>query len=596
MKIKDVILELRKNPTVNSKLSVNDAVDKALDDLDNNKIPEILPGIANLFVSITKVDKLGINPKSEFSTPIGIFAYPAEYVHERLRGGKDTNSLPFAGEYPYVNIFSVRGNIIDLNNISPNMLDQYYDKLEDYWIDIMQHYRPLDDNNIEDLFKIFEDAKSKAMFKNKLGGQLWYVTMEMADYMSPIFGSAAPKVWNRIFRSIGIDGCVDNEGTGIIHTSEKTQAVFFSINAIKNVHRMKNSHNYSPVNLEKQKDLGASRNQFAIDTRKILDGMSSEEQWEYITKNSYYRAERILPYIRDPNVRWKLLDVRNDLFTQRQVISKLGKLSDKEIKFVIDQDPNNGTYLKGNDNYRNLPEWAVQQLILAGQPWAMKYTKNPPEEVQFAMVDYDGMLLERLLKLKLNPSEYIKRIAVGQNAAAIKFIKNPSIELQREAIDQSSYAAEYIDDLAEELQLLIISRAAQNFILINNPTEKAQLKVVSKTGWYINDIIKKGIVPSEAVQWTAVTNVGDAIIPIIKSGIIPSEAVKLAAVTNTPAVIENFYGRGEQLRPSLAIVNAAKAGGWNPDEFWGKNFNNTDTDTDTGEEIWDTDTGEEIWD
>lgn len=567
MKIKDVILELRKNPTVNSKLSVNDAVDKALDDLDNNKIPEILPGIANLFVSITKVDKLGINPKSEFSTPIGIFAYPAEYVHERLRGGKDTNSLPFAGEYPYVNIFSVRGNIIDLNNISPNMLDQYYDKLEDYWIDIMQHYRPLDDNNIEDLFKIFEDAKSKAMFKNKLGGQLWYVTMEMADYMSPIFGSAAPKVWNRIFRSIGIDGCVDNEGTGIIHTSEKTQAVFFSINAIKNVHRMKNSHNYSPVNLEKQKDLGASRNQFAIDTRKILDGMSSEEQWEYITKNSYYRAERILPYIRDPNVRWKLLDVKTDLFTQRQVISKLGKLSDKEIKFVIDQDPNNGKYLKFNGNLKNLPEWAAQQLVLAGQNWAMNHVKNPSEEVQEVMVENDGMLIERLLKL--NPSEQVKQIAVEQNPDAIKFIINPSIELQEAAILQRGETIKYINDPSEEIQMLAIRAATQNIHWIKNPTEKVQLRAVAlMPGNSIAMIIQKGIVPSEVVQWTAVTRDGNAIIPIIKSGIIPSEAVKIAAVTSVPAVIENFYGRGEQLRPSSAVVNAAKAGGWNPDEFW----------------------------
>jgi hypothetical protein len=581
MKIKDVILELRKNPTVNTKLSVNDAIAKALDDNDNNKIPDILPGIANLFVSITKVDKLGINPKSEFDTPIGIFAYPAEYVHERLKGGKDTKSLPFAGEYPYVNIFSVRGNIIDLNNITPKELNAYYDKLENYWIDIMQHYRPLDDNNIDDLFKIFEDSKSNAMFKDKLGGQLWYVTMEMADYMSPIFGSAAPKVWNRIFRSIGIDGCVDNEGTGIIHTSEKTQAVFFSINAIKNVHRMKNSHNYSSVNLERKKDLGASRNQFAIDTRKMLDRMSPEEQWKYITYktndnsknlNLSARAEMVLPYIRDPNVRWKLLDVRNDLeipFSQRQVISKLGKLSDKEIKFVIDQDPNNGIYLKFNGNLKNLPDWAAQQLVLAGQQnWAIKYVKNPSEEVQKVMVDHDGMLIEKLLKF--NPSEQVKQIAVEQNRFAIKFIKNPSIELQKTAVLQGGEAINYINDPSEEIQMLAIRAATQNLNWIKNPTEKVQLRAVALTpGTAIAMIIQKGIVPSEAVQWTAVTRNGNAIIPIIKSGIIPSEAVQLAAVTSVPAVIEYFYGKGEQLRPSLEVVNAAKAGGWNPDEFWG---------------------------
>jgi hypothetical protein len=50
-------------------------------------------------------------------------------------------------------------------------------------------------------------------------------------------------MWNKLFRAIGIDGAYD-PGIGIIHTSERTQAVFFSSNSITNTKRYYNK--YSP--------------------------------------------------------------------------------------------------------------------------------------------------------------------------------------------------------------------------------------------------------------------------------------------------------------------------------------------------------------
>ena len=562
MKSREFILELRKNPTVNTKLSVNDAVAKAL---DNNE-KDILPGIENVFVSFTKVDKLGINPKSQFKTPLGIFAYPARYVQKRTTGGADMKFLPYAGEYPYVNIFSARGNIIDLNAITDSDLDIYYEKLTRYWDDMMEHYDLMDDNSIASMEDIIRDSQTSARFKNIPGGRFWYVTMSIADQLSPAMGMSAPVVWNHIFRSIGIDGCVDNEGTGIIHTSEPTQAVFFSINAIKNVERMKNSHNYSSANLEKRRERGEDKKQFSINTRKLLDSMSSEDQWKYITNRSNrHIVERLLPYIRDLDIRWRLLnqDVDSIGLSQRQIIKGFGKLTDSEIEYIIDQNPSDGMYLIP----RNLPEWAAQKLVLAGQLWAIKYIKHVPEEIQLIMVENNGLTLHNFLKF--NPSEQVKLAAVEQNPEAIKYIKNPSMKIQLAAVTQNGSAIQSIDDPSEEIQMLAIRAATQNIHWIKNPTEKVQLRAVAlMPGNSIAMIIQKGIVPSEVVQWTAVTRDGNAIIPIIKSGIIPSEAVKIAAVTSAPAVIEYFYGKGEQLRPSLEVVNAAKAGGWNPDEFW----------------------------
>ena len=76
MHIKEIV-EARKNPELNPKESVN----KQLKDL-YDATTDTIPGsnIKNLFVSFTDLDKLGINPTSRYNTPIGIYAYPAEYV------------------------------------------------------------------------------------------------------------------------------------------------------------------------------------------------------------------------------------------------------------------------------------------------------------------------------------------------------------------------------------------------------------------------------------------------------------------------------------------------------------------------------------
>ena len=62
-----------------------------------------------------------------------------------------------------------------------------------------------------------------------------------------------PVAWNKLFRELRIDGAIDT-GVGIIHTSEPTQAVFFSINSIANVKRVENK--YSPDAVSKGQEVG----------------------------------------------------------------------------------------------------------------------------------------------------------------------------------------------------------------------------------------------------------------------------------------------------------------------------------------------------
>lgn len=59
----------------------------------------------DMYISFTQIDKIGINPQSDYNTPIGIYTYPLreiwkEFDHFGTHGG--TIKVPFAGNSPYV--------------------------------------------------------------------------------------------------------------------------------------------------------------------------------------------------------------------------------------------------------------------------------------------------------------------------------------------------------------------------------------------------------------------------------------------------------------------------------------------------------------
>ena len=59
----------------------------------------------NVFFTMTYVDKLGINPKSEYNTPLGIYSYPlnSEFF-EMLKNSK----LPYQTHAPFIQVFAIK--------------------------------------------------------------------------------------------------------------------------------------------------------------------------------------------------------------------------------------------------------------------------------------------------------------------------------------------------------------------------------------------------------------------------------------------------------------------------------------------------------
>lgn len=240
MKIHE-LLEARKNPAKNPKTSMNALLQKYYD--QNGE---------DTFVSFTSVDKLGINPKSKYDTPLGIYAYPLSYVLREI-GEYDSpkHVLPFAGDAPFVNVFTVESESVkNLADIDTGEFRTYTGKLK---LAFPEHASFVD--------SAIKSSEHQAL--NMSGaGRLWYVTKVLAERLSKGTSTKPPVMWNKIFRTIGIDGMVDADGDGIIHHNEPTQAVFFRrVGIVKNEARIYNK--YSPDDIEAKERHGKTQKQTA---------------------------------------------------------------------------------------------------------------------------------------------------------------------------------------------------------------------------------------------------------------------------------------------------------------------------------------------
>lgn len=218
------LLEARRNPELNPKVSINSQIAEF-----GNKFGDV-----TAFVSFTSIDKLGINPGSKYKTPLGIYAYPLSYVQSRIKTEHSPeHRLPFAGDQPYATLFTVDPKrIIFLSKFSKADLDTL--------ISHMGEVYPDDHSAID---RALAWAKQHANVKTA-GGIMWAMTMMFAGMNTSESQNRAAK-WNKVFQDLGIDGVVDDDGDGIIHSNERTQAVFFKKpGVIKNEKRIYNK--YSP--------------------------------------------------------------------------------------------------------------------------------------------------------------------------------------------------------------------------------------------------------------------------------------------------------------------------------------------------------------
>jgi hypothetical protein len=288
--------------------------------------------IGNWFVSMTDINKLGIHPGSKFKTPIGIYSYPLEYVISR----HNIEELPFASKRPYINLFKVdtSDGILysdDPKSITDSLLNDLYEK-----------YPRMSKLKID-----------RYDFRSNIS-EIWLRTW--------VYVSKDAKKWNHILRSVGVQGVVD-KGTGTVHPSEPTQAVFFSYDVIKDVHRFLNKNAEKGIRRKKRKRKKEDEQGLLFYNDPVEDEEKSDE-------SSSGDESSLLEHI---------FKIRNSIknWNPKGLVSNI-------LKFLSDEKHQNnyGDHLQVNNRiYKNLVKYEKDGLI----PGIVKEINNIKDQVPISL-------------------------------------------------------------------------------------------------------------------------------------------------------------------------------------------------------------------
>ena len=293
MRYRKYITEARRNPKLNPKLGIVQQLEKYKDREDiyisftgvdkNEKQPK--KGEKHLFPKGT--NKIGINPKTKFDTPAGVYAYPLKAMWNNIKG----DTIPFASDREYIQVLQVNHpNLIDVVDYTNDMLKTDINKLKHLFIEkahinlekhhndtianIHKHIKVTAEKIKEDEVKKDVISRLKARLEDeekvKNDNQNYYTSEEGQKDIEDIINRAAagaynnPKAytaskffnimkelsstlaqvtnnkkqtweWNWLLRKLGYEGFSDKQGTGVIHRNEPIQAFFTSMKHVKHL-------------------------------------------------------------------------------------------------------------------------------------------------------------------------------------------------------------------------------------------------------------------------------------------------------------------------------------------------------------------------
>ena len=322
-------------------------------------IQETHPNPENLVVTFTMIDKVGINPKSKYDTPLGIYFYPIDYVIEKRM------NVPFAKEQPYLNVceFTRPEKILhmtsDVNNQKGlDLLNVFAKEEVDLAIERLENNYELRSNYSKLWLVTREIAKKRAIFTS--------------DSLDVYYGGEEKTneavLWNANLRKCGIDGFVDHN-TKTIHENEPTQGVVFTGTALRRILVIpqilkKPLPDINKIPVHQIENLLKNINLFNSDIEKFLDDAENKDEIARI-------IIQYKPELSDENVFTLLAYAENkDEIARILGSDNINKL-DIDSVFHLLKDANEKEKMAeilGKANIDKLTDWYVFNLLY--------YTKN----------------------------------------------------------------------------------------------------------------------------------------------------------------------------------------------------------------------------
>ena len=171
----------------------------------------------NCFITFTSLEKVGVNPSTPYSTPVGVYAYKLHDVWNEL----EDNNYMFGIERPFVSVLRLAtANVLNIGTLP--------DK-EPYVSRMKQFYATNGGKDFQTLVSDFEACKTP-VYQNDLPGKFVY---NLGNYMCKrLSGEERGTVkrsmvlFNKLLRETGFEAVVDQTST--IHLLQPSQAVFLT--------------------------------------------------------------------------------------------------------------------------------------------------------------------------------------------------------------------------------------------------------------------------------------------------------------------------------------------------------------------------------
>lgn len=248
MKVSTSLFEKRSHPELNPKISGWEALNKYKDN-------------PSIFVSFTKLEKLGINPQTEYDTPAGVYFYPlkAAWKKYKLENKEDRplkDSFPFAAEHPFIQIVQLvnTSKCLIVSKYSYTDYERDLDKLAEYFFFLNESEFSSREQAAQraEVLKVFKSVlRTKRKFVGPatqlMHGTLKYLAKELKNYPDSFVKSKVNLEKDSLFltfclrKILGYEGIIDDIGEGAIHENEPLQAVFFNPRIFKHIRTAPNS-------------------------------------------------------------------------------------------------------------------------------------------------------------------------------------------------------------------------------------------------------------------------------------------------------------------------------------------------------------------
>lgn len=185
--------------------------------------------------------KIGINPKSGYNTPLGIYCYPIDHVISYSLRSEDAGiGAEFTGADAWKFAWIIQSRLPEGNTL--NMADATQGQANTVRENMMMALKDMPEDDAKALLdRAIEEAKTKSP-----AGHIWNMTRLAAgrlttggrfdfdnDDIADVSKKAAIK-WASLLRACGFGLAVD-PGKGLIHSNEPTQAVFFDPTAFNHL-------------------------------------------------------------------------------------------------------------------------------------------------------------------------------------------------------------------------------------------------------------------------------------------------------------------------------------------------------------------------